>query len=81
MVGDIALGALGDRRKGKYASHCLAAFAYRFNRRFDLRTLIARLIVDVSRCVPITEKLIRTRAETHVLSGSADALAVSIMAG
>jgi hypothetical protein len=59
----------------------LLAFAYRFNRRFDLRTLIARLIVDVSRFGPITEKLLRTRAEAHLLSGSADAAAVSIMAG
>ena len=32
---------------------------------FDLRTLIARLIVDVSRCGPIPEKLVRAQAEAH----------------
>ena len=31
----------------KYAEHYLAAFAYRFNRRFDLRGLVASLVVDV----------------------------------
>jgi hypothetical protein len=34
----------------KYAGHYFAAFAYRFNRRVDLRDLVARLIVDVTRC-------------------------------
>ena len=33
-------------------NHYLDAFAYRFNRRFDLRGLVARLIVDVARCLP-----------------------------
>src|SRR5471030_1958734 len=32
----------------KYAGHYLAAFAYRFNRRFDLHTLVVRLIVAVA---------------------------------
>ena len=43
----------------KYASHYLAAFAYRFNRRFDLHTLVVRLIVAVARCKPRSEQLIR----------------------
>ncbi len=43
-------GAFHSLKCSKYASHYLVAFAYRFNRRFDLRTLVARLIVDVSRC-------------------------------
>ena len=48
----------------KYAAHYLAAFAYRFNRRFDLHTLVVRLIVAVARCKPRSEKVIR-QAETH----------------
>ena len=43
----------------KYAQSYLAAFAYRFNRRFDLRGLVARLIVDVARTPPMQEKVIR----------------------
>jgi hypothetical protein len=47
----------------KYASHYLAAFTYRFNRRFDLRDLVVRLIVDVARCVPFKESVVRQHAE------------------
>ena len=36
----------------KYATAYLAAFAYRFNRRFDLRGLVARLLVDVANTRP-----------------------------
>ena len=36
----------------KYAPAYLAGFAYRFNRRFDLRGLVARLIVDVANTHP-----------------------------
>ena len=43
----------------------LAAFAYRFNRRFDLRGLVARLIVDVVRAKPDTEATVRAHAETR----------------
>ena len=43
---------------GKYAHRYLGAFAYRFNRRFDLADLVVRLIVDVSRT---------TAAPKHVL--------------
>ncbi|MBP6677117.1 MAG: IS1595 family transposase [Vitreoscilla sp.] len=49
----------------KYAQHYLGAFAYRFNRRFDLRGLVARLVVDVARATPITEKTVRLNAEAH----------------
>ena len=50
----------------KYAQTYLAAFAYRFNQRFDLRSLVATLIVDVARTRPIKEKVIRGRyAETR----------------
>ena len=49
----------------KYGQHYLAAFAYRFNRRFDVRGLAARLIVDVARTKPIKEKGVRARAEAR----------------
>ena len=37
----------------------LGAFAYRFNRRFDLADLVCRLVVDVSRCRATPERAIR----------------------
>ncbi|MES2714345.1 MAG: IS1595 family transposase [Pseudomonadota bacterium] len=49
----------------KYAATYLAAFAYRFNRRFDLRGLVARLIVDVTRAKPMAQRAIRMNAEVH----------------
>lgn len=47
----------------KYAANYLAAFAYRFNRRFDLRGLVAHLIVDVARAKPDSEAAVRAHAE------------------
>ena len=47
----------------KFAAGYLAGFVYRFNRRFDLRALTARLIVDVARCQPRTERVIRGNTE------------------
>ena len=44
---------------GKYADRYLGAFAYRFNRRFDLAGLVVRLIVDVSRGKAAPERVIR----------------------
>ncbi|SEJ62432.1 hypothetical protein SAMN04244579_04939, partial [Azotobacter beijerinckii] len=41
------------------AARYLGAFAYRFNRRFDLRTLPARLLVAVARCPPYPLRVIR----------------------
>ena len=38
----------------KYAAGYLGAFAYRFNRRFGLRRLVARYVVDVARYTPVT---------------------------
>jgi transposase-like protein len=43
----------------KYAQVYLAAFTYRFNRRFDLRGLVERLIDDVARTPPMKEKVVR----------------------
>ena len=57
-------GSFHALRYGKYGEHYLAAFAYRFNRRFDPRRLVARLIVDVVPVKPIKEQVVRTHAET-----------------
>lgn len=56
-------GAYHSLKYRKYAAHYLGAFAYRFNRRFDLRDLVSRLIVDVARCAPIKESAVRQHAE------------------
>ena len=47
----------------KYAHHYLAAFAWRFNRRFNMRGLHSRLVVAAANCPPQTEQMIRA-AET-----------------
>lgn len=44
---------------GKYARAYLGAFAYRFNHRVHLRSLLAELLFDLSRTPPITERDIR----------------------
>jgi hypothetical protein len=41
-------GAYKAFKYGKYADQYFGAFAYRFNRRFDLADLVIELIVDVS---------------------------------
>ena len=43
----------------KYADRCLAALAYRFNRRFDLATLPQRLLVAVVQCRRHPERELR----------------------
>jgi transposase-like protein len=58
-------GAYHGFKFKKYAGSYLSAIAYRFNRRFDLRDLVVRLIVDVSRCKPWPERVVRGQAETH----------------
>ena len=52
-------GAYKAFKYGKYAAPYLAAFAYRFNRRFNLHDLVVRLIVDVVRCQPKPQRIIR----------------------
>ena len=47
----------------KYAQRDLAAFAYRFNRRFDLRVWVAHLIVDMARGQPTKKTIVRAQAE------------------
>lgn len=56
-------GAFHALNYRKYGGHYLAAFAYRFNRRFDLRGLLANLVVDVARTKPIIKRDIRNQAE------------------
>jgi hypothetical protein len=59
-------GAFHALKYRKYGEHYLAAFAYRFNRRFDLCGLLANLIADVARTPPVDEKRIRVgQAEAH----------------
>jgi hypothetical protein len=55
-------GACLSLKYSKYAAHYLAAFAYRFNRRFDLRGLVARLIVNVVQCAPLKEAVVSGHA-------------------
>ena len=52
-------GAFHALKYRKYGQTYLAAFAYRFNRRFDLRGLVASLIVDLARGKPAPEKVVR----------------------
>lgn len=56
-------GAYHALKYRKYAATYLAAFAYRFNRRFDLRDLVPCLIVDVVRAEPASETVVRGHAE------------------
>lgn len=58
-------GAYHALKYGKYAQFYLAAFAYRFNRRFDLRALVTGLLVDVANCQPIRECVVRSHAEAR----------------
>ncbi|CAB1368286.1 transposase [Denitratisoma oestradiolicum] len=51
-------------RFAKYAKRYFAEYAYRFNRRFDLRTIVVSLISDCARMLPHNESAIRL-AETH----------------
>lgn len=58
-------GAHKHFKFGKYASQYLGAFAYRFNRRFDLRTLLTDLIGHAATNSPTRERQIRGGAEGH----------------
>ena len=58
-------GAFHSLAWAKHADTYLAAFTYRFNRRFDLRDLLARLVVDTARCPAIKIRVIRGGAEAH----------------
>ena len=54
-------GAFKALKYRKYPQPYLGAFAYRLNHRFDLRDLIANLIVDAARTKPVPKKIIRGR--------------------
>jgi len=67
VLGDLKTmlsGAYKSFGYSKYADHYLGAFAYRFNRRFDLSDLVVRLVVDVCRTKATPLRVIR-RAEVH----------------
>lgn len=53
----------------KHAHHYPATFNYRFNRRFDLRKLVTEFIVEVARCRPFKENVIRAYDEARLQSG------------
>lgn len=48
----------------KYAFRYLAAFAHRFNRRFDLAKLPQRLLIAVIHCRPRPERQLRLAEES-----------------
>ena len=52
-------GAYHAFKYRKYAAHYLSAFAYRFNRRFDLQAIVGRLVVAVARSRPCSARAIR----------------------
>lgn len=49
----------------KYAEHYLAAFVYRFNRRLDLRRLLASFVIDVAHSKPVAKKAVGADAEAR----------------
>jgi len=65
-------GAFHAFKYAKYARSYLGAFAYRFNRRFDLRGLLARLIVDAAGCSPRPQRLIRSKPALPVVRENAE---------
>lgn len=50
---------------GKYPDHYLGAFAYRFNRRFDLRALFGGLLQHVAVTLPTREHQVRGKADVR----------------
>lgn len=50
---------------GKYASQYLGAFAYRFNRRVNLKTMLGVLLGHAATASPTRERQIRGMAEVH----------------
>lgn len=58
-------GAHKSFKFAKYAAHYLGAFAYRFNRRFNLKTLLPKLLGLAANSPPTREKQIRGLAEVR----------------
>lgn len=58
-------GAHKSFKFSKYAPLYLGAFNYRFNRRFNLASLVTEVIIDAVRWAPRPEHSIRGRAEVH----------------
>ena len=50
----------GALKFNKYSDRYLAEIAYRFNRRFNLKTLPQRLLIAGLACPPFPERLLRS---------------------
>ena len=61
VIGNVktALRSTHHSMKGKYAQRYLSEFEYRFNRRYDLPSMVPRLAWVAARTPPIPEKLLR----------------------
>ena len=61
VIGNVktALRSTHHSMKGKYAQRYLSEFEYRFNRRYDLPSMVPRLAWAAVRTPPISEKLLR----------------------
>jgi hypothetical protein len=73
VLGNLQATLASTVRSPKYrnhAGHCLAAFAWRFDRRVDLRGLVARLVVDAARCASARESVARAHAGEGDSSGA-----------
>jgi transposase-like protein len=67
ILGNIKTGLTGTFHAfkfNKYADRYLAEISYRFNRRFNLKTLHQRLLIAALACPPCPERLLRS-AEFH----------------
>lgn len=58
-------GAFHSLNYRKYATAFLAAYAYRPNQSFDLRGVVAELVVDVAPCAPAGKSVIKIRADAR----------------
>ena len=61
LLGNLEPKLARAHRLLKYRNYA-AGIVYRFNQRFDLHGPMARLIVDVARCAPAKERVIRQPA-------------------
>jgi hypothetical protein len=61
-------GATHSLKYRKDGENYLGTSAYRFNRRFDRCDLIAQVIINTARRVPIKKAVVRTHAQAHFQS-------------
>ena len=68
VLGNLKTGLSGSYHSfgfRKYAQQYLGTFAYRFNHRFNLKTLPQRLLLAAIQCKPHSQRSIRASAETR----------------